>query len=49
MHGADGVAVSGEGLETLASPHVPDADALVKTARHHQVGLGVEVAAECIV
>ena len=39
MHGADRVGVGREGLEALARPHVPDADALVERAGHDQVGL----------
>ena len=41
--------MGGEGLETLACPHIPDANTLVETAAHHQVALGVEVTAKCVV
>ena len=41
--------MSWQSLETFARPHIPDTNTLIKTAAHHQVALGVEVAAKCIV
>merc|ERR1719206_1016982 len=36
-------------FQAFPRAHVPDTHGLVEAARHHQVGLGVEVATECIV
>ena len=38
-----------QSLETFARPHIPDPHTLVKTPRHHEVGLRVEITAKCIV
>ena len=38
----DWVTVSWESLQTLASPHIPDTNTLIKTTRHHQVTLKIK-------